>query len=548
MRWFSFEENEGKLYYRPQNDNSEPLGFVDVAKCDAIKDSRENNAQFFIQMPQALGGRIYNLLAKNEEERSFWITSLQKYKDRLQLESLLKFLDSDDFEKQVAAIRKVGEVLKNLHNVDQFTHLVNLIKGEKVTDPAVKRELLYVIFHSATFQRLDTVSTKDALVDELIKTLKREAQSKNTELQVNAMTSLQLLIVKHDFAAAKFLSTINLEFCTNFLDKSYNPSIQRKGIQLLVYYLQNPTNQAYLKIFNKKTLPDVMEFLNRIADQEEPIELVQVLKLLAVMSAIEEFKPLMATKESVKIFIDILQRQYKSPDIRAEVGVIFTNLAVKDKLRDVIYDVGGLGIVSFLNQAAKETPPRYVLWKNKIITAQEAPATNFDKEYAALFSKKDMPFKEKLIAMMNIMLKQKRKEFDIPVGLALSDIFLPDEPIDMIIVRPYFVSQYELCVAFKLNPSKLGGKIVVKPAKGVKVGVTVSDITADGQLVVGLDPDSLSPSWIAFKEMPKFNFKVSVTNLSISVEKLLKKFVKMAIKQVFLYPKKFFIGNAAGGL
>jgi hypothetical protein len=36
--------------------------------------------------------------------------------------------------------------------------------------------------------------------------------------------------------------------------------------------------------------------------------------------------------------------------------------------------------------------------------------------------------------------------------------------------------------------------------------------------------------------------------LSISVEKLLKKFVKMAIKQVFLYPKKFFIGNAAGGL
>lgn len=110
-----------------------------------------------------------------------------------------------------------------------------------------------------------------------------------------------------------------------------------------------------------------------------------------------------------------------------------------DKLRDVIYDVGGLGIVSFLNQAAKETPPRYVLWKNKIITALEAPATNFDKEYAALFAKKDMPFKEKLIAMMNVMLKQKRKEFDIPVGLSLSDIFLPDEPIDMLVVRPYFV-------------------------------------------------------------------------------------------------------------
>ena len=110
------------------------------------------------------------------------------------------------------------------------------------------------------------------------------------------------------------------------------------------------------------------------------------------------------------------------------------------------------------------------------------------------------------------------------------------------------IAQYELCVAFKLNPSKLGGKIVVKPAKGVKVGVTVSDITAEGQLVVGLDPDTLSPAWVAFKEMPKFSFKVSVTNLSISVEKLLKKFVKMAIKQVFLYPKKFFIGNAAGGL
>ena len=72
-----------------------------------------------------------------------------------------------------------------------------------------------------------------------------------------------------------------------------------------------------------------MEFLNRISNQEEPIELVQVLKLLAVMSAIEEFKPSMATKESVKVFIDILQRQYKSPEIRAEVGVIFTNLAVK---------------------------------------------------------------------------------------------------------------------------------------------------------------------------------------------------------------------------
>ena len=84
-----------------------------------------------------------------------------------------------------------------------------------------------------------------------------------------------------------------------------------------------------------------------------------------------------------------------------------------------------------------------MLWKNKIITAQEAPATNFDKEYAELFAKKDMPFKEKLIAMMNIMLKQKRKEFDIPVGLALSDIFLPDEPLgDMIIVRPYFVCKY----------------------------------------------------------------------------------------------------------
>lgn len=85
--------------------------------------------------------------------------------------------------------------------------LISIINPKyRLTNKANRNQQIFRNFANGSYlpfivQRLDTLSNKDALVDELIKTLKREAQSKNTELQVNAMTSLQLLVVKHGTAS-----------------------------------------------------------------------------------------------------------------------------------------------------------------------------------------------------------------------------------------------------------------------------------------------------------------------------------------------------------
>jgi hypothetical protein len=75
----------------------------------------------------------------------------------------------------------------------------------------------------------------------------------------------------------------------------------------------------------------------------------------------------------------------------------------------------------------------------------------------------------------------------------------------------------------------------------VKIGVTASQISAEGKLILGLNPDTALPAWISFPDVPHFSFKIGVTNLSVPVEKLVKEFVKIAIKQHLLYPKRFFL-------
>jgi len=102
-----------------------------------------------------------------------------------------------------------------------------------------------------------------------------------------------------------------------------------------------------------------------------------------------------------------------------------------------------------------------------VIPANLAPPSSLSDQFALIKAAKDIPLKDKLIQMINAILKQKKKELDMPVGLKISDITLPSEPTESITISPYFLSSHELCIGFNVAPTQIGGKIVVSPSKGM---------------------------------------------------------------------------------
>jgi hypothetical protein len=59
-------------------------------------------------------------------------------------------------------------------------------------------------------------------------------------------------------------------------------------------------------------------------------------------------------------------------------------------------------------------------------------------------------------------------------------------------------------------------------------------------MIIGFNPDTSMPAWLSFPDVPNFSFKIGVTNLAVPVDKLVKEFVKIAIKHHLLYPKRYF--------
>jgi hypothetical protein len=111
-RWFMFDEKEGKLYYKYNNDNTEAIGFIDINSALQIRASSDNVTMFHIEVV----GRVYNLQAKNEEERNLWVNGLRRHKDMLEVQKLQSLFDSDDFEKQITAIRQCGHLMTRSAN------------------------------------------------------------------------------------------------------------------------------------------------------------------------------------------------------------------------------------------------------------------------------------------------------------------------------------------------------------------------------------------------------------------------------------------------
>jgi hypothetical protein len=112
QRWFMFDEKEGKLYYKYNNDNTEAIGFIDINSALQIRASSDNVTMFHIEVV----GRVYNLQAKNEEERNLWVNGLRRHKDMLEVQKLQSLFDSDDFEKQITAIRQCGHLMTRSAN------------------------------------------------------------------------------------------------------------------------------------------------------------------------------------------------------------------------------------------------------------------------------------------------------------------------------------------------------------------------------------------------------------------------------------------------
>jgi hypothetical protein len=84
-----------------------------------------------------------------------------------------------------------------------------------------------------------------------------------------------------------------------------------------------------------------------------------------------------------------------------------------------------------------------------VIPANLAPPSSLSDQFALIKAAKDIPLKDKLIQMINAILKQKKKELDMPVGLKISDITLPSEPTESITISPYFLSISQFDVLFR---------------------------------------------------------------------------------------------------
>jgi hypothetical protein len=93
----------------------------------------------------------------------------------------------------------------------------------------------------------------------------------------------------------------------------------------------------------------------------------------------------------------------------------------------------------------------------------------------------------------------------------------------------------DVCVCVLTHPTEF-----FSFTTGVKIGVTASQISAEGKMIIGFNPDTSMPAWLSFPDVPTFSFKIGVTNLAVPVDKLVKEFVKIAIKHHLLYPKRYF--------
>jgi hypothetical protein len=45
--------------------------------------------------------------------------------------------------------------------------------------------------------------------------------------------------------------------------------------------------------------------------------------------------------------------------------ILFSLVIIEDKVRDIVYEVGGQTVVNFINQTTKDGGTKYVLWHNK---------------------------------------------------------------------------------------------------------------------------------------------------------------------------------------
>jgi hypothetical protein len=445
QRWFMFDEKEGKLYYKYNNDNTEAIGFIDINSALQIRASSDNVTMFHIEVV----GRVYNLQAKNEEERNLWVNGLRRHKDMLEVQKLQSLFDSDDFEKQITAIRQCGHLMTRTHNLELFGKLLSLAMKEGSKDPAILRELMIALVNSVTLKKLAEENEKEK-TKELLKFAIAQATSKCLELQVTAIIAIQKLVLTYELFSQLFVAQNGLGLLVGFLqNKNVNPSLQRKSLQLLAHFTKDEKyTPQVLKLFDKKTIPDLLDIIDKIVDSSDS-EIIHAVHLVAILSKIDELKPLIGTRAHVKVLIDALNKHYKNPDMRIELGVVFVNLVGKEKVRDIVYDVGGQTIMNFINQATQDGGTKYVLWRNKMIPANLAPPSSLSDQFALIKAAKDIPLKDKLIQMINAILKQKKKELDMPVGLKISDITLPSEPTESITISPYFLSISQFDVLFR---------------------------------------------------------------------------------------------------
>jgi hypothetical protein len=127
-----------------------------------------------------------------------------------------------------------------------------------------------------------------------------------------------------------------------------------------------------LKLFDKKTVPELLDIIDKIVDSSDG-EIIHAVHLVALLSKIgkpevliyfefllslfnsycslsfnvlwkrncqietflfsyclgDDMKPLIGTRTHIKVLIDALNKHYNNPDMRIELGTVFINLVGK---------------------------------------------------------------------------------------------------------------------------------------------------------------------------------------------------------------------------